>query len=334
MDTYSHGGDIKKFAKTLKCKTKNIIDLSSNINFIKPKIDLGFNNLDFSSYPAYDKIYQKIAKLYGIKTDQLELFNGGSSAIFSLFLHLDFKHSTIYSPAYLEYKKSSFLFGKKTTFINRYKNIYQDIAKNSFVIFVNPSTPDGKYYNMDRFFKIWKKADATVLIDESFLPFCGKKSTIDMIKKYKKLYILKSMTKIYSCAGVRVGAIISNKKNIKNLKQKQPLWRLSQFDISYLQNVIKDKKFIKKTVKKNKKNKKYLIKILKKSKLCKKIFKSDGNFLLIKLKNLTAKQFQKKLNRYKILVRDCSNFTFLDDTYVRIAIKEKYKLKVLKKALA
>jgi len=330
---YSHGGDIVTFAKNFNCKTKDIIDLSSNINFVKPKINIDFNNLDISFYPNYYKIYKQIAKLYDIKQNQLELFGGGSGAIFTLFSHLDLKHCTIYSPAYLEYKKASMIFEYKTHHINRFENLYQNVKKNSLVIFVNPSTPDGKYYDIKKLFDIWKKANATVLIDESFLPFCQKKSVIDYLKKYKKLYILKSMTKIYSCAGVRVGIVVSNKKNIAKLKQKEPLWKLSQFDINYLSNAIDDKNLIKKTIKKNKKNKKYLIKKLKNIDFIQKIFKSDTNFLLIKLKNITALQLQDKLLNDKVMIRNCSNFTFLDNHFVRIAIKQKWKLKVFYKIL-
>ncbi|MCK5110968.1 MAG: aminotransferase class I/II-fold pyridoxal phosphate-dependent enzyme [Arcobacteraceae bacterium] len=333
MMKFAHGGDIKGYAKSINCDVGEVIDLSSNINFIKPKIKTDFNKLDISFYPSYDDIYNDIAKLYKVKVHQMELFNGGSSAIFTLFDSLNLKHCTIYSPAYLEYKKASEIFNYKLYKINRFDNIYQKVKQNSLVVFVNPSTPDGRYYDLKKLFKIWEKANATVLVDESFLQFCGGKSVIKYLKSYKKLYILKSMTKIYSSAGIRVGTLLSNKKNIEKLRQNQPMWKLSQFDITYLQEALKDKKFIRKSLKVNDKCKTYLQNILKKSQLLKKIHKSDANFILVQLKSLTAAQLQEQLKPYKIMVRDCSNFDFLDDKFVRIAVKEKSKLKVLEKAL-
>ncbi len=59
MKKFEHGGDINSFAKELNCDIKQIIDLSSNINFIKPKIDFDFTSLDISSYPDYKKNYIK-----------------------------------------------------------------------------------------------------------------------------------------------------------------------------------------------------------------------------------------------------------------------------------
>ncbi len=84
------------------------------------------------------------------------------------------------------------------------------------VVFVNPSTPDGKYYDIKNLMQKWIKKRCTVLIDESFLEFTKNKSDLKYLKEYKNLYILKSMTKFYSCAGVRVATLISTKENIKN----------------------------------------------------------------------------------------------------------------------
>ncbi len=159
MTKYSHGGQVELFAQNLGCKIEDIIDLSSNINFIKPQVNIDFNELDISSYPTYDNLYKTISSNYKVLANQCELFNGGSSAIFSLFKHLNLKHCTIYSPAYLEYKKAANLFSYKISHINRLNIMDQVIEKNSFVIFVNPSTPDGQLYDIDEFMQYWMKTE-------------------------------------------------------------------------------------------------------------------------------------------------------------------------------
>ncbi|WP_298750978.1 aminotransferase class I/II-fold pyridoxal phosphate-dependent enzyme [uncultured Arcobacter sp.] len=330
---FSHGGDTLAFSKKIGSKQKEIIDLSSNINFLKPKIKIDLNKLDISNYPTYEKLSRIIAKKYSVKADGIELFNGGSSAIFSFFRYLNLKHCTIYSPAYLEYKKAAQTFGFKVDLINRFYDIKKEVEKDSLVVFVNPSTPDGDYYELDKLFNSWIEKNCTIFIDESFLDFTDKKSMIGKLKNYKKLYILKSMTKIYSSASIRVGTIISNSKNIKKLKEKEPLWKISHFDSIYLENAIKDKNFINKTIKITNKNKNYTIKHLEKFDFIKKIYKSEANYLLLELKDYKAKTFQKKLIPYKIMIRDCSNFDFLNDSFVRVAIKDKKAMKSFIEAL-
>ncbi|CAM3833323.1 aminotransferase class I/II-fold pyridoxal phosphate-dependent enzyme [Arcobacter cloacae] len=333
MKTFEHGGQIEKFAFDLGCRVDEIIDLSSNINFVKPQINIDFNTLDISSYPTYDKLYEKIAFNYGVETSQIELFNGGSSAIFTLFKHLSLQTCIIYSPAYLEYKKAALNFDYELNLINRFSNINENVKENSLVIFVNPSTPDGKYYELEELMKTWIEKSCTILVDESFLDFCDKASAIKYLEIYDKLYILKSMTKFYSSAGIRVGTIVSTKENIENLKEFEPMWKLSQFDSNYLQAALDDKLFknISKAI--NIKNKIELENILKNSILIEEVFESSANYLLVKLKNLKAKEFQELLKPYKIMVRDCSNFDFLDERFIRIAVKSSSANEILQKAL-
>lgn len=333
MKTYEHGGQIENFAKDLNCKVEEVIDLSSNINFIKPEINIDFNSIDISAYPIYDKLYEKIASNYKINSKQMELFNGGSSAIFTLFKHLDLKHCTIYSPAYLEYKKACVNFGYELRTINRFENMSLPVKDGSLVIFVNPSTPDGTYYDIDVLMNYWIDKNCTILIDESFLDFCDGKSAIEYLEKYDKLYILKSMTKFYSSAGIRVGTIVSDEKNIDSLKRFEPMWKLSQFDSNYLQSALNDINFKRISKAINIKNRIELENVLENSELVESIYQSRANYVLAKLKTIKAKELQEKLIPYKIMIRDCSNFDYLDEYYIRVAVKSRTSIQILKKAL-
>ncbi len=154
----------------------------------------------------------------------------------------------------------------------------------------------------------------------SFLDFTEFQSAVKFLD-YKRLYIIKSMTKFFSSAGVRVGAIISNGKNISNLKRFEPIWKISQFDLKYIKNAILDGEFIRDSKEINRLNRLKLEETLRESNFINKIYKSDVNFLLIRLRRITAKELQDKLKRSKIMVRDCSNFDFLDSSYIRVAIK-------------
>lgn len=330
---FKHGGDVEAFALEIDCQTYEVIDLSSNINFIKPEIKFDFNTLDISSYPKYDKLYETIAKHYSVKNTQLELFNGASSAIFSLFKFFDTRLCYIYSPAYLEYKKAAYTFNYHVELINRFVNLDADIEENALVVFVNPSTPDGSFYDIDALLSKWMKKNCTILIDESFIEFTAQKSCVDYLQNYPKLFILKSLTKFYSCAGVRIGTVLSNEENIKALKKTEPLWKISQFDMIYIEKSLKDTHFTKISKAVNITNKEYLIKVLKECKYVHHIFDSAANFVLVQLQNINANEFQELLKPFKIMVRDCSNFDFLDDEFVRIAVKSSKNIDQLKKAL-
>ncbi len=320
-----HGGDIYSFAKRLDIKPKDVIDFSSNINQYKPRIDIDFNKLDISSYheSTYQKLKKKLAKKYQCKMENIALFNGASSAIRTLLE--ESSHTTLYAPLYGEYKR----FAKNYELINRFDNLYKKPKPFSTVVFVNPSTPDGRYYDLKRLFKIWKERKNRVIIDESFLDFTSFSS--DFFES-ANLYIIKSLTKFYSCAGVRIGVVLSAKESIKGLEDKIPAWNISTFDEAYILSALKERDFVKKSFKKIKKDKRYLKKILKKSSYVEKIYKSNVNFFLLKT-TIKAFEFQRLCDKEAILIRDCSNFDFLDEYHIRIAVRRKKDIKRLMRCI-
>ena len=331
---FTHGGDIKAFATSIGCDISDVIDLSSNINFIKPDISLDMNSISINAYPTYDELYNILSTHFDIDTNELELFNGGSSAIFALINHLPQQNCYIYSPAYLEYKKAAFEANKNVELINRFIELDYDIEPNSLVVFVNPSTPDGSLYEMETLLEYWHSKNCTVILDESFLEFTSVPSMSQYIAKYHNLYILKSMTKFYSCAGVRIGCVLSNESNISQLKQKEPLWKLSQFDSTYMQALLKDKTFRKISLAVNAKAKADLELIIEEfPSLFEQLLPSMANFVLVRLKTMTNVEFQEKLVSHKIMIRDCSNFDFLSDEYVRIAVKSQKDMQSFREAV-
>ncbi len=328
MREFEHGGNIFAFAKSIKCSIDEVLDLSSNINFVKPDINIDLDRLNFSGYPNYSSLLEAMSDFYGVSSSMISLFNGANSAIYSLFNLLKIPSVTLYTPIYLEYKRVSKILNLDITLIDR--ETITTPKEGSFVVFVNPSTPDGKYYDIKPLLDMFAQKGCTVLIDESFIEFSGNFSAIRYLNSYDNLYILRSISKYFASAGVRVGAIISNAKNISNLEAKLPPFRVSNYDSLYCESALKDKEFAKRSQIENEASREILLSILKKSKYVDKIFPSVANFHLIRLKNIDAKEIQYRLKRYKVMLRDCSNFDGLDSSYIRIALKEPKRMEILR----
>jgi len=326
-----HGAGIYKVAKELQCSSDEIIDFSSNINSYHPKIKLTFKNSTLVNYSDYSYFNLKkiVSDKLNINIKEIKLYNGATSGIFSLIKVLKPKRIYLYTPLYGEYEKASKEVKKKIYKINRFTQLYKKPKKNSIIAFVNPSTPDGEYYDLVKLLRLWKRQNCTIIIDESFIEFEELPSIREEIKNYKKLYIVQSFTKFYSCAGVRIGAILSHKKNIKKLKT--PLWHLSSLDVEFLSQRLLDSMFVSKSKQEHKKNKKVLYKILKKSKLFSKIYKSKANFFLTKSDR--AKEIFNYLLEKKILVRTCGSFDYLSNNYLRFGVKDDILHRRLKKEL-
>jgi len=317
-----HGANIYKYAKELGVDPEEILDFSSNINSYQPGINVA---CDMTLYAdsSYADLRAIIAKRYGIKRKNISLFNGATAAIDALLHHLQEQKVYLYAPLYGEYERACE--GKEVIKINRFEKEWQIPSKKSIVVFVNPSTPDGKYYKLKKLLKVWKKQECSIIIDESFLAFEDLGSLRKEIFNYKKLYIVQSFTKFYSCAGVRIGAIFSQ------YALPTPLWNLSSYDVAFLQKRMRDKSFLKKAQILHRKNKVALYKILKSSQLFEKIYPTKSNYFLVK--SVYAQQIFEALLEHKILVRTCSSFDFLDETYLRFGVKDAKMHKKLSKAL-
>ncbi len=307
-------------AKKLGCEADEIIDFSSNINSYNPDISITLTDALVVKYgdSSYSGLKKAIAKKYQIKKKQMALYNGATSAIFELLKSLKEKRVYLYAPLYGEYEKAAKQEKKKIIKINRFENLYEKPKKESIVVFVNPSTPDGKYYNLEKLFSIWREQNCTIILDESFLEFESLISLRNQINYNNKLYIIQSFSKFNACAGVRIGAIFSGFSNIERLKT--PLWNLSSFDAEFLTQRLQDETFESKSQELHQRHKQELFKILEESKLFTEIHQSDSNFFLTKSER--ADKIFEHLLKHKILVRTCRSFDFLDNSYLRFAVKE------------
>jgi len=328
----SHGGDIYKYAKILNCEPSEIVDFSSNINFYVPNESLTFDNGVIQKYAqsSYDELKKVIANNYAIKPKEIALFNGATAAIYALMTQLKKKRVYLYAPLYGEYEKAA-TFAKKDIYkLSRVADIDEDeIEEKSIVVFVNPATPEGSFYELEEELELWKSKNSTIIIDESFLEFEAHPSLREQIKEYKKLYIIQSFSKFYSCAGVRIGAVFANKKSIKKLHT--PLWNISSLDATFLMQRMQDEAFKTTSRELHAVQKAELKQILSDSGHFEQIITSDANFFLVKSQK--AEAIFSHLLEHKILTRRCFNFDYLDNTYLRFAVKDKASHKMLKEAL-
>lgn len=163
-----------------------------------------------------------------------------------------------------------------------------------------------------------------------FLEFEDLPSFRAKINNYKKLYIIQSFSKFYSCAGVRIGAVFSRKKNIQKLDPQ--IWNISSLDAQFLEKRLSDESFKIEAKRVHKEQKQELYEILENSGLFTQVFESDANFFLTQSER--ASEIFNHLLELKILVRRCFDFDYLDNSFLRFAVKDTLSHQKLKEALS
>jgi threonine-phosphate decarboxylase len=330
--------------------SSDILDFSSNISplgasslvrkTIKNKLDT------IPVYPDSESAYlRKDLQLYtGIPFSQIVVGNGATEIIYN-FCQAFLSNTTsvlIPIPTFGEYESAVKLSGAKISFfktMNLEKDIDNFISKipsNGCIFICNPNNPTGnliqKKILQDIIISANKKK-TLVFIDECFIELVPDhdESIVKLIKKYSNLFILRSLTKSFALAGLRIGYGIGSKQMISILYKIKIPWNVSGLAQQAASAALSNSFYLIKAKKIIKNESFYLINCISKLKdfQCN---PTSTNFILIKTK-MKSKTLQKKLLEKKILIRDCSTIRGLNDNYIRIAVKTRKENEKLIKAL-
>lgn len=329
-----HGGNIYQFAEYLGCLPEQVLDFSANINPQQATDLMYLQDVQLGPYadPDYGLLKQAIKRRYPVPANaDIEVFNGASAAIFALLRWLRPEDIVLYSPLYGEYAYIAAEMGCSLHYINRLElNEAATIPERSTVIFVNPSTPDGQLYDLQELLAKWQAANCAIIVDESFLDFCNADSVAQRMANYDKLYIIKSLSKFYGCAGIRIGFIMAATQAITGLKRFEPAWKLSSLDMIYMQQALANIAFIEQTRRQTALLRDLLYQALQSSGLFEHIYPGQANFLLARLKDGgDGYHLQAQLESSRILIRVCDNFEGLDKSHVRFAVKNRQAIDYL-----
>ncbi|MCI8349079.1 MAG: aminotransferase class I/II-fold pyridoxal phosphate-dependent enzyme [Firmicutes bacterium] len=290
-----------------------------------------------SSYPdAFcTELRKAIALHYGTDENFVICSNGGAELIFQTVAALKPKRGLIVEPTFCEYRQSLEATGciaetyqlKAENGFNleaSEKNILDKIKQDTDVVFIcNPNNPTGMVTPKTTLNKILAKCNqvgAALFIDESFGELSEGYDEFSMISEVESspnLFILKSMTKTYAIAGLRLGfGLCADEKLIERICKHSQCWNVSlPAQMAGIQS-LKCTDYVKNTLKILVTEKEFLTKRL--TNLGIKVFEGRANYLMIQ----ADRRLYSLLLAKGIMIRQCSNFCGLDDSYFRIAVRD------------
>ena len=208
-------------------------------------------------------MYEQYAKVFGVKVEKIEL----------------------------QELQQSFIFDEKKI-IEKAKKI-----KAKIVFIPNPLANIGEIIDRKKLIKIIENLPETIIvIDEAYIDFTNEKSLLYELNNYRNLIVLRTFSKFFGLAGIRLGFIFSNFTD-EILKIKSPYnvnILTCQIGINVFKNITESivKQRQNEILQKRNKLKKWLENF----KEVKKIFNSKTNFLLVKL-SCKSEIFAKKLEK-------------------------------------
>jgi len=200
-------------------------------NDILSALNTEFLKLNISLYPDVSPFYDKLAGWLKVDPQEIYITEGVSGAIKSLIETLAFSGDNIIfpSPTFAMYPVYSKMFNLEHRIVG-YKNNYQMNIdqlinyidnKTIFVFLPNPNVPIEGILNLDQISEVAKyclKKNCFLIIDEVYYPFGGP-TALPLLSQFENLIIMRSFSKAFGLAGIRLGYIVGNKKYIEYISK-------------------------------------------------------------------------------------------------------------------
>lgn len=277
----------------------------------------------------------KIAEILGTKPDRVMAGNGSDdllSIIIRSFANPGDKVIFPY-PSYMLYKTLAELQDATACtidFTEDYSLPKDFIVRDAKVTFIaNPNSPSGTMISPDEMSKIASQIDGVLVIDEAYVDF-SEDNCLSLVERHDNVIILRTLSKSYSLAGIRLGFCIAQEPLIQGMMKVKDSYNVDRLSIAAAVAALDDQKNMRTNVAKIIETRQYLTEALQDIGFS--LYPSRANFILIEcMEGISAHKLYQALKSRKILVR-YFNLRRLDNC-LRITIGTKEEIDFLLKHL-
>lgn len=333
-----HGGNLYRIAEETGIPEDKLIDFSASINplgiskRVKDTIYKELDNLVHYPDPEATLLKNKLSGHHGIDPETILCGNGSTELIYLIPRALKPGKVLVTAPAFSEYEKACRLgHGSEVTTCalreeNRFTiNIEEFISamKGCNMAFLcNPNNPTGTLLSRLDVLHIAeaaRDAGCMLVVDEAFIDFIPDESVIRDVQDNPYLIVLRSMTKFYALTGLRIGYGVVHKNTAAGIKTFREPWSVNTLAQRAAVSAIEDPGYAAETMRLMTDEKEHMEKHFKSLGI--NFFPSAANYYLFKMGN--AGSVINQLKKKGIIVRACSNFRGLNDSYIRAAVKSR-----------
>ena len=193
-----HGGDARRVAQQLGLDPAEVIDLSASMNpFAPDPTDIFSRHLSaLHDYPDATSATEQLADAVGVPSERFVLTNGGAEAIALVATHLG--KGSVVEPEFSLYRRH-------LATVDQHAGRWRS----------NPASPLGMLAAPEERAEVW---------DEAFYPL----ATGEWTRGDDSSWRLGSLTKLWSCPGLRLGYVIApDVEQAEIIRALQPRWSVN-----------------------------------------------------------------------------------------------------------
>ncbi|MDH5375106.1 MAG: threonine-phosphate decarboxylase CobD [Candidatus Bathyarchaeota archaeon] len=342
-----HGGDVWKISEKFRIPLNQVIDFSVPINPLGPpkkvleSIRQHLNLIKNYPDPNHEWLIETLSNYVGVKSNNIIVGNGSTELIY-LFAEVFVESgcdAVIPIPTFGEYKVATMRIGGRPWFLKcdpaknfrlNFEELEKAISKKTRIVyFCNPNSPTGILYEKDDVLRVVRLAaekNVLVFLDEDYVDFVDddkRYSMAEYVTRYDNLFILRSLTKFFALAGLRIGFGIASPDVVKALRRAKMPWSVNSLAMFAATEAVKDDDYIKRSRLLISRSKRQMQKMLQEFPWLK-VYPSETNFFLIEITegDLTSTQLKEELARKGLLIRDCSDFDGLNNRFFRVSVNK------------
>ncbi len=335
LQGYRVGAELLEYLIKKNKALSEILRLNQNENlFLSASFHQGIirdvsGTTDIRCYPLTERIEleKALGEYLGVPSDQIVLGSGGDHIIeLTLNSYLKSGDSLIaVTPTFSMYPRTTKINGAEFVGVdidedfslNTEKVINKIDERSKILVLCNPNNPTANQFNRKNVERLIETFPGLVLVDEAYAEF-GEYSLVEDVESYDNLVVLRTFSKAFGMAGLRLGYGVTNKKlaTIYNEKYLSP-YPLSSIALKLGVNILKQKQLILQLVEEIKETRKWLVDEMNLIDGVK-AFPSSTNFVLASLETDYEKAYQKLLDR-DILIRKVGSVPGYDNC-IRVSL--------------
>ena len=289
-------------------------------------------------YPEYQAPAERLARYFGVRSEELLLTNGGDDALrvfFDTFVEPR-THILICEPTFPMYRYYAEIAGARVHAVRYgtnmefpFEEVLAGLRKKPRVLFIaNPNNPTGTLIREKELRRILKAAAHTVVVmDEAYAEFSDF-TAVPWIRRHPRLFVTRTFSKVAGLAALRLGAVMGHASSLGYLRRAMPPFPVNLAALAAAEAAIRDRGTMRAYVAEVKRLRLWLAGEL--YKLGVKTYPSDGNFLLANFGPSGPRLFR-KLEKQGILLRDRSKD--MGAGFARITVGTSAELRQLLRAI-
>lgn len=305
----------ERYVPGFQPRAAEVVKLNTNENPYppSPKVIEVLKNIDGEllrryPQPLADAFRKAAAGVVGVEKENIICTNGGDDLLTICFrAFCDESRAVAYPvPSYSLYPVLAKLQNCEAIeipFDNEF-NLPAKLASAgaALTIVCNPNAPSGTVVEIEELTSLASEINGVLLIDEAYVDF-AERNCVELIKNFDNVIILRSLSKGYSLAGLRLGYAITNETLIDGLLKVKDSYNADALAIRAAAAAIQDRKYFKSNVEKIKAQRKKLTNEL--TELGFYIYPSQSNFVLAECNKIKTKAIDiyEKLKEKNIYVR-------------------------------